>query len=446
LYWRDDILYRQVNESCANDLAMLIDSGLYQQLADNQSLIEHEVVSTELAANPGACSVLKPKLIATISYPYEWCFSQLKDAALLTLDIQDQALRKDMSLKDASAYNVQFADGRPVFIDTLSFGRYVENRPWVAYGQFCRHFLAPLALMAQVDVNLNELLRTNIDGIPLPLAKKLLPARKLLSPSLAMHIWLHARGEMQAHQQRDGERSTSGTFSRNSFHGLIDSLRTAVSKLEWKPGGTEWFDYYEANNNYGETGLQEKEALVRNYLEHFKPKSVWDLGGNTGRFSRIAVDAGADAVCFDIDPGCVESNYLHAKSKNEAHLLPLLMDLGNPSPRLGWDNSERMSLADRGPADVVMALGLVHHLAIGINVPFSLIARMFSQVARNLIVEFIPRGDSQIDKLLSTRKDVFIEYHEDQFRDAFGAYFEIVKAEPIPGTKRTLYAMSRKQD
>jgi ribosomal protein L11 methylase PrmA len=444
LYWREGILYRQINASCLDGFNSLVDSGLYQQLVNSHSLIEHEAVSTDLAASPDAVSVIKPRLIDTISYPYEWSFSQLKDAALLTLDIQEAALRVGMSLKDASAYNVQFDHSRPIFVDTLSFDSYEEGKPWVAYGQFCRHFLAPLALMAHVDINLNELLRTNIDGVSLTLAAKLLPTRVMVRPSLAMHIWLHARGEARAQQRRNGKQSAQGTFSRNAFLGLIDSLRKAVSKLEWKPGGTEWFDYYEANNNYGETGLEEKGQLVRAYLEQFNPVSVWDLGGNTGRFSRIAADVGAQVVCFDIDPACVESNYLHIKANAETALLPLLMDLGNPSPGLGWDNSERMSLADRGPVDVVMALGLVHHLAIGINVPLVMIAKMFSQLAHNLIIEFIPRGDSQIDKLLSTRKDVFVNYHEDHFREAFREHFNIVRSEPIPGTKRTLYAMSVK--
>ena len=442
LYWRDGILYRQINESCADAFAAFEDSGLYKELADSKSLVEHETVSTALAASPGACSVIKPRLIETISYPYEWSFSQLKDAALLTLDIQDKALRKNFSLKDASAYNVQFDNGHPVFIDTLSFDHYEEGKPWVAYGQFCRHFLAPLALMAHVDINLNELLRTNIDGIPLTLAAKLLPTGVLLSPSMAMHIWMHARSEQRAQQNRGSDQAARGNFSRNAFHGLIDSLRKAVTRLEWKPGGTEWFDYYEANNNYGDSGLEAKERLVRAHLEHFQPTSVWDLGGNTGRFSRIAVDVGASVVCFDIDPACVESNYLHIKTNSETGLLPLLMDLGNPSPALGWDSSERNSLADRGPVDLLMALGLVHHLAIGINVSFDMIAKMFSHLARDLIVEFIPRGDSQIDKLLSSRKDVFSDYHEDKFRKAFGTYFNIVRSDPIPGTKRTLYAMT----
>jgi ribosomal protein L11 methylase PrmA len=446
LFWKDKTLYRQINQPGEDAFALLNNSGLYKSLVSQSALIEHEIVSDEFAATDGAKRVIKPQLIETISYPYEWSFSQLKDAALLTLDIQRQAIAHNLSLKDASAYNIQFMNGRPIFIDTLSFDRYEDNKPWVAYGQFCRHFLAPLALMAHVDISLNSLLRTHIDGVPLQLATKLLPATARLKPSLAMHIGLHAKSEANAERNRNLQQPTKSNFSRNAFLGLVDSLTNAVNKLKWKPGGTEWFDYYEANNNYGETGLEEKAGLVAEYISYFKPATVWDLGGNTGRFSRIATAAGSSAVCFDIDPGCVESNYLHCKANNETSLLPLLMDLGSPSPDLGWNGEERMSLMGRGPVELIIALGLVHHLAIGINVPFELIAKMFRQLSPNLIIEFIPRGDSQIDKLLSTRKDVFDEYQENLFIEIFSHYYDIVKSAPIPGTKRTLYAMMARPD
>jgi ribosomal protein L11 methylase PrmA len=441
LFWRDEVLYRQVNKSSEDAFSLLTNSGLYESLVAQSKLVEHEVVSSSLAVNEEAHCVIQPRLLETISYPYEWSFSQLKDAALLTLDLQKEAISKGMSLKDATAYNVQFSGLSPVFIDTLSFDRYEEGKPWVAYGQFCRHFLAPLALMSMVDVGLNELFRTNIDGVPLSLATKMLPWKAKLNPGLAMHIGMHARAEAKVHESRGVQGAGGANFSRNAFLGLLDSLTSTVQKLNWKPGGTEWFDYYEANNNYSEAGLQEKERLVESFLSELAPSRVWDLGGNTGRFSRIATGLGAHTVCFDIDPGCVESNYLHAKANGEKDLLPLLMDLGNPSPSIGWDSSERMSLTERGPADVVMALGLIHHLTIGINVPFELVAKMFSELAPHLIIEFVPRGDSQIDKLLATRNDVFVDYHEEIFREKFCEYYSIIKAEPISGTKRTLYAM-----
>ena len=441
LYFSDNTLHRQINPAGMGGYNALIDSGLYAELTAARLLIDHEDAELDAAFNSEAAKVIRPRRLETITYPYEWSFSQLKDAALLTLNLQQRALAHDLCLKDASGYNVQFDQGQPVFIDTLSFDTYIADKPWAAYGQFCRHFLAPLALMAYTDIRLNQLLRTNIDGIPLPLCTKLLPRKTAFKPSLAMHLWLHAKSDNNAQRERDSERKTAGAFSRNAFMGLLDSLRSAVNGLEWKPGGTEWFDYYEANNNYGDAGLEAKETLVSEYLDLIDPASLWDLGGNTGRFSRLASNKGIHTVCFDIDPGCVESNYLHTRKHQEQNLLPLLTDLGNPSPGLGWANTERMSLTERGPVDALLALGLIHHLAIGLNVPFTEIADLFSRLGKSLIIEFVPRGDSQIDKLLSTRTDKFDDYQEETFVAVFSQFFDVVKQTAIPGTKRTLYAM-----
>jgi ribosomal protein L11 methylase PrmA len=378
----------------------------------------------------------------------------LHDAALLTLQIQRLALAKGMTLKDATAYNVQFHKGRPVFIDTLSFENYIEGEPWVAYRQFCQHFLAPLALMSHVDVGLGQLLRNNIDGIPLPLATAMLPKRTKFNIGLFMHLWIHSKSQSKAtREQRDDDvpqsesKQKSGQkFSRTSFLGLIDSLENTVRKLSWKPGGSEWFDYYQANNNYSEAGLGSKEALVSRLVEQASPKTVFDMGGNTGRFSRLAAKTGASVVCWDIDPGCVEANYQQVRDQREESILPLLCDLSNPSPGIGWANIERMSIAQRGPVDMLMALGLIHHLAISNNVPLAGVAEFFHQLGQWLLIEFVPRADSQVIKLLNTRKDVFADYSEDGFETAFSRYFEIVEKVQVPETKRSLYLMKSTSD
>ncbi|MGH8029108.1 MAG: class I SAM-dependent methyltransferase, partial [Arenimonas sp.] len=375
---------------------------------------------------------------------YEWSFGQLKDAALLTLDLQMRALAHGMSLRDASAYNVQFVGGRSVLIDTLSFEVLREGRPWVAYGQFCRHFLAPLALMAKVDVRLSQLLRSHVDGVPLDLASRLLPWRTRLSPGLGLHLHLHARSQTRFSGETQGT-SKVRAISLNQLRAITDSLASTVRGLDWRLGGTEWYDYYEANNNYGDAGLKEKEKLVGEFLDQARPKRVWDLGGNTGRFSRLAAARGAQAVTWDIDPGCVEANWRHVREHNETGVLPLLLDLTNPSPALGWAHAERDSVADRGPADVVMALGLIHHLAISNNVPLERIAEYLARVARKLIIEFVPKQDSQVQKLLATREDIFPGYDEAGFERALAAHFTVERKAPIPGTARTLYLAARKQ-
>ena len=276
-----------------------------------------------------------------------------------------------MSLKDCSAYNIQFRKGKPVFIDTLSFEMYHEGQPWVAYRQFCQHFLAPLALMSYRDVRLNQLLRVYIDGVPLELASSLLPLRTRFIFSFLTHIHLHARS--QKHYADKTVDISGKRVSRLSFLGLINNLESAVKKLRWQPGGTEWAEYYK-DTNYSSDAIEHKGQIVAEFLDKVNPKTVWDLGANVGMFSRIASNKGINTISFDIDPAAVEINYLECVKKGESHILPLVLDLTNPSPGIGWQNAERMSILERGPTDTVMALALVHHLAISNNVPFVKIA------------------------------------------------------------------------
>jgi len=442
LFTRQDLLYRQVNHSYAAHYDRLMTSGLYQALVDARLLVPHQEVDVEPEMPALAYKVLRPELVVFISYPYEWGFSQLKDAALTTLKIQKLALEKGQTLKDASAYNIQFLRGRPTLIDTLSFEAYQEGQPWVAYRQFCQHFLAPLSLMALRDVRLSQLLRLYIDGVPLDLAAELLPARTRLNLNLALHIHAHAASQKK-YAGGDDKITGAGKVSRTAFLGLIDSLESAVKGLSWKPAGTEWGDYYQ-DTNYTAAGQEHKLRLVSEFLEIANPHTVWDLGANTALFSRQASARGAHTVAFDIDPAAVERAYLAVREKKEKNLLPLLLDLTNPSPSLGWHNRERMSLLERGPVDCVMALALVHHLAISNNVPLDRLAAFFADCGRWLIIEFVPKPDSQVQRLLSTRLDIFDQYDEPGFERAFAGYFTIHRSEPIKDSQRRLYLMEKR--
>lgn len=440
LFRREGRLYRQINSSYLADYRGLMDSGLYQELTESGLLIPHEETA-EPMASPEASMVVRPETIKFISYPYEWSFSQLQDAALTTMSIEKKALAHGMSLKDASAYNIQFRGCRPVMIDTLSFERYREGEPWVAYRQFCQHFLAPLALMSHTDIRLGQLLRVYIDGVPLDLASRLLPGKTKLALGLATHIHLHAQAQRKYSDKP--AKPAGGKMSRMAFLGLINNLESTTRKLEWKPEGTEWGDYYTATN-YSDASLEHKTQLVAEYLEKASPKTVWDLGANTGRFSRIAAERGIPTIAFDIDPAAVELNYLDCRKRDEKSMLPLLSDLTNPSPAIGWQNRERQSLIERGPCDTALALALVHHLAIGNNLPFDRIADFLAGICRTLIIEFVPKTDSQVQRLLATREDIFPGYNREGFEPAFSARFAILASTPVKGCERTLYLMEKR--
>jgi ribosomal protein L11 methylase PrmA len=442
LFQREGVLFRQVNQFYRADYEQLMKSGLYQQLTDSGWLVQHQEVSQEPVDPKLAYQVIKPEVLPFISYPYEWCFSQLKDAALLTLKIQKAAYDHGMSLKDASAYNIQFKGCKPVLIDTLSFEIYREGEPWTAYRQFCQHFLAPLALMAYRDIRLSQLLRVYIDGIPLDLASRLLPGRTRFNFSLATHLHLHAAAQRRYADKTVTKESLTHRMSRAAFQGLIDSLETTVRKLQWMPAGTEWAAYY-ADTNYSARALEHKKQVIDDFLKQIKPIVVWDLGGNTGVFSRIASNQSALTISFDIDPSAVELNYREAVEKRESQLLPLVTDLTNPSPSIGWRNKERSALLERGPAGAAMALALIHHLAISNNVPLESLADFLAQISPWLIIEFVPKMDSQVQRLLARRQDIFPDYHQDGFVQAFSKMFAIRQSVQILDSERQLFLMER---
>jgi len=441
LFWRGGEIYRQVNNTYRENYDQLMNSGLYKALTDAHLLIAHEEVAIAHPEPDRAYRIIRPEMIPFVSYPYEWSFSQLKAAALVTLEIQKKALEFDMSLKDSSAYNIQFADGKALLIDTLSFEKYRQGQPWVAYGQFCRHFLAPLSLMSYRDIRLSSLLRIHIDGIPVDLADALLPFRSRFRFSLLAHIHLHAKSQ-KVFARRTVKKSVH-RMSRFSLLGIINSLESAVKKLKWRPAGTEWADYYD-QMNYTRAALDHKKQLVAEFIDRVNPKSVWDLGANDGLFSRLASDRGIQTISFDIDPAAVEKNYLEAVQKGEKKILPLLLDLANPSPGIGWENEERQSLIERGPVDMAMALALIHHLAISNNVPFARIANFLSRICNWLIIEFIPKPDSKVQLLLASREDIFTGYTQNDFEKDFAEYFTITSSIKISGSERTLYLMRKR--
>ncbi|GAG41780.1 unnamed protein product, partial [marine sediment metagenome] len=250
------------------------------------------------------------------------------------------ALDHGMSLKDCSAFNIQFIDGKPIFIDTLSFEK-KGSGPWIAYKQFCQHFLAPLALMIYTDVSLNQMLRVYIDGIPLNMASSILPMRTRFKPSLLHHIHIHAKS--QKHFGGKTLEKHKRKIRQNALLGMIDNLESTVRKMQWVPKGTEWSEYY-SDTNYSSQALVSKQKLLDEYIDRIRPTDVWDLGANNGFFSRTAADKGIPTIAFDIDPAAVEKNYLECVRKGELHILPLLLDLTNPSSGIGWGNEERMSL------------------------------------------------------------------------------------------------------
>jgi hypothetical protein len=441
VYHHEGELRRQINRVYREHYDRLLASGLYAELVGANLLVKHDEWP-EAAFDPAlAYKVIRPEPVEFISYPYEWSFSQFRDAALATLEIQHRALARGLTLKDASAYNVQFHAGRPVWIDTLSFEIYREGEPWVAYRQFCEHFLAPLALMSLVDVRLGQLCRTELDGVPLDLTRRLLPWRSRFRLGLALH--LHVHSTLQRKLAGRASPSTGGRVTKNAMLGLIDSLTSTVGSLRPHNRQGGWASYYDTHS-YTPKEFAQKVRAVTRFLIRTGARIAWDLGANTGYFSRLACESGCFTVALDSDPSCVEAVYLEMKARGETKLLPLLIDLFNPTPSSGWQNSERASVFDRGRPDVVMALALVHHLALSGNQSLENLTAFFARLAPWLVIEFVPETDPQVRLLEAQRRGVHHPYDRARFERAFRERFAIVLSEPVTASGRVLYLMRRR--
>lgn len=441
VFSHNGIVYRTVHHEYKEHYDHLINSGLYDQLVKLEYLVSHEEAKV-IKEDKDIYKIIKPQKIPFISYPYEWTFSQLKDAALLTLAIQKQALKYRMSLKDATAFNIQFLTGKPILIDTLSFETYRKDKPWVAYGQFCRHFLSPIALMAYKDATLGRLLRIYLDGIPIGIASKLLSLRSYLNLSILVHIHLHAKSsQYYADKPESGKKAR---LSQVAMQGLVANLSGAISNLKWESKKTEWSDYYDSSN-YSFSAFQHKESIFRRFLKITDVKDMWDMGTNTGHFSKIAEDFGIRTIAFDSDPVAIERLYLDCKRENRKQILPLFLDITNPTPDIGWDSSERLSIINRGPASLVLVLALIHHLSIGQNIPFENLSSFFQKICQWLIIEFVLKEDSQIKKMLTNRRDIFAQYTQFHFEKVFSEQFFLCKKIKIKDSIRVMYLYKNKK-
>lgn len=443
----DGKIYRSVFAPGVSDYEAAKLSGVFDKLTRSGILIGHEEVEAAAFAPDGTVYCLEHPKLPFVSYPWEWSFSMLKDAALLHIQAMEELLPEGFWLRDASAFNAQF-DGMGVrLIDTLSVGRKIPGSPWVAYGQFCSHFLASLAMAAYGDVRTLALWRGCIDGIPLDLAVNMLPLRRKYQPGLFMHLTLHSSFQNSSDKKEDIGKTKSVKNPKVSDRGLIGvvhSLKKTINSISWKRTSRVW-EEYAGLRTYGEQDVALKGEFVETVVKRLEPKMVWDLGANTGEFSLIAASHGAFVVSIDGDPACTEHLYQCVSREPKGRkVLPLTMDLANPSPALGWNNSERSSLSERGPADLVLALALLHHLVLSACVPLSLISEWLSQIAEHALVEYVPPEDPMVRKLLANRNGEHLAYDFEVFQSAFQKFFSFLDEKDLLNGRK-LYLCKRKQ-
>ena len=431
-------IYRYVHPAYEPHYTQLMKSGLYDELVKKSALIPYTEILDKAAFNFYEGRLLKPEQIPFISYPYEWSFDMWKDAALLTLQIATASLQKEMILKDATPFNVQFYKGKPIFIDTLSFENYEPGKPWVAYRQFCECFLAPLLLMHYCHPDIGKLFTVYPNGIPMDVLVTLLPKKAKWNINTQLHVYLQAKFAAKQNKKPSGENN----FTKQKLQLLLKGLESFVQKLSPKKVKTTWDDYY-TDTILGDDYLQAKTALVKSFISNIEFKNVIDLGANDGYFS-LLFDETKHVISTDFDANCINELYLKNKKAKRRNVLPLINNIATPSPSIGWNNTERDSITARLKTDLVMALALVHHLAIANNVPLPLIADWLSNIAPYLIIEFVPKEDEKVKLLLQHRKDIFDGYNLENFKTIFANKYQIIKEEKVGNTQRVLFLMKLK--
>ena len=421
-----------------------------------RSTAEGRLVATEVADGAGElpdlptgrpAAVLRHERVPFVSYPYEWVFGMLRDAALLQLQLAREALEEGLVLKDATPYNVQWRGAEPVFIDVGSFERLREGEPWSGYRQFCMQFLFPLMLTAYKGIPHQPWLRGRADGITAQECRSLMSFRDRFRRGTMAHVFLHARLERKrVDESRDikSELKRAG-FKTELIKANVRRLEKIVRGLEWNPPGSSWSDYG-PNTSYVEEGADAKARFVREVVGTRSWGRVWDLGCNDGRFSRIAAANADHVLAVDSDVVVVERLYRALRHEKSRTILPLTMSLSDPSPPLGWRGAERVPLEERGRPDLTLCLALVHHVAIADNVPLGDFVRWLAELGGALVVEFVGRDDPMVRALLARKAPGSNpDYERDHFERRLDEYFEIERAiELPPGTRKIYFARPRR--
>ena len=445
IFYHEGEVYRGLNPHAHAAWRQLASTRLFARYTESGALVRtEEVPPGTVPGADGWAGVLRHERIPFISYPYEWSFGMLKAAALLQLDLVLAGLDEGLILKDCSAYNVQWRGAQPVFIDTASFEPLPEGEPWPGYRQFCQLFLYPLMLQAYKDVAFQPWLRGGLEGIAPEACDAMMSARDHLRPGVLLHVHLQARAQAAL---ADSARDVRGDLRRAGFNAALikanaQRLRRLVAGLSWRRARSTWSEYA-GTHSYDDADAAAKAEFVRTATAARPRQLVWDLGANVGVFSRLAADQHAYVVAVDGDHLAVDRLYAALARENDRRILPLVMDLADPSPGLGWRRAERKALEDRGRPDIVLALALVHHMVITANIPLDDWVAWVSDLAPEVVVEFVGKDDPMTGRLLRNKDDQYDEYTRESFERLLGARMTILATLPLQGGRRVMYHARR---
>jgi len=443
VFYHDGHIFRGLSATALKEWQALSATGLYRRFAENGAIVptrQREIGSLPFRLDEPWAAVLEHERLPFVSYPYEWSFEMLRDAALLQLDLVLAGLDEGIGLKDASAYNVQWKGATPVFVDIGSFYKRAEGEPWVGYRQFCQMFLYPLLLQAYRDVPFQAWMRGNIDGMDAEVCLNLLSARDYFRGGVLAHVYLQAKAQKAYNSTTRDVRAelNKAGFDTRIIKTNAEGLRKLVASLEWKPKQSTWSDYLKCGH-YEAADAEQKRQFVRDVVATRPWNMTWDIGCNVGVFSRIAAERSASVVAMDADHLAVDKLYRALKAEHVPNILPLVVNVTDPSPNLGWRNLERKRINERGRPDLVLALALIHHVVIGGNIPLAEFVQWLRDLGGELVIEFVTRQDPMVATLLRNKDDHYTDYTEESFERELSARFKIARRQPLGSGTRIMY-------
>ncbi len=432
-------IYRQVNQVYAAEYEQLVKSGLYERLVLEKKLLPHQEINENLTGGADWYKTISPQQLDFISYPYEWCFSQWKEAALLTLDIAQLCMQYGMMLKDATPFNIQFVNGAPVFIDSLSFEQYDESTPWVAYRQFIECFAVPLLLAKYHSAELLKLFQLYPDGIPMALTRRLLPWKSRFNS----HVFLHIQLPQYFSNSKKAAGPAKPAFSKQKLLHIINSLRSFIGGLSCATASGGWDNYYAATILSADYASA-KMNIITAWLKELPAQPLLDIGTNTGVFAIAAAQSGKWTIAVDADSTCIDQLYMTGRQQKITNLIPLCIDITNPAPATGWQNQERPSFLQRLRPGITMALALLHHLVLTKNIPLPQVIDFLAACTGScLIVEFVPLTDEKARQLLANKVVHHALYDAAAFEELCSLHFTIEEKKAVPFSERILYKMKK---
>ena len=449
VFYHDGKIFRGLSETALKEWQTLSSTSFFKRLTSTGAIVRTQ--QRDLSSLPAEArsvkagdhqwaGVLEHEKLPFVSYPYEWSFGMLRDAAILQLDLILSGLDEGIGLKDASAYNVQWTGSSPVFVDLASFYRRADGEPWVGYRQFCQMFLYPLLVQAYRNVPFQPWMRGNIDGMDAEVCLSLLSARDYMRGGVLAHVYLQAKAQKAYNSTTRDVRTdlSKAGFDKRIIKANAERLRALVAGLEWTPRQSTWSDYVNCGH-YDASDASQKRDFVRAVAATRDWDLAWDIGCNVGVFSRIVAERARYVVAMDADHLAIETLYRALKAEKAANILPLVVNVTDPSPNLGWRNMERKRIDERGRPDLILALALIHHVVISGNIPMAEFVQWLRDLGGELVIEFVTRKDPMIVRLLRNKEDHYADYNEDVFERELGARFQIVKRQPLGSGTRIMY-------